>query len=328
MSAMSTRLLVLVLMTMVLGVTLAACGTAPEPPAPAADSLPPRPWNIAHRGAAAYAPENTIPAYMLGADQGAHFVEIDLQRTKDGHLISLHDITLERTTDIARVFPDRARPAPDDAEQKPRWWLDDFTLDELRQLDAGTWFDPRFAGTRIPTFDEIIRAVRGRTGIFIELKSPERYPGIEAEMMAVLESHGLHQPGADPKTPIVIQSFSVPSIETLAAMRTPLPLHVLFGARDADTWLSEEGLQRLRTFATGISPEKPTLDTHAAGWARATVLGLPITPWTFRASTVKGYPTVTAEMQHYIAAGAAGVITDNPDLAPSGADRPAPTRVP
>jgi glycerophosphoryl diester phosphodiesterase len=145
MSAMSTRLLVLVLMTMVLGVTLAACGTAPEPPAPAADSLPPRPWNIAHRGAAAYAPENTIPAYMLGADQGAHFVEIDLQRTKDGHLISLHDITLERTTDIARVFPDRARPAPDDAEQKPRWWLDDFTLDELRQLDAGTWFDPRFA---------------------------------------------------------------------------------------------------------------------------------------------------------------------------------------
>jgi glycerophosphoryl diester phosphodiesterase len=101
MSAMSTRLMVLVLMAMALGVVLSACGTAPEDRSSAADALPPRPWNIAHRGAAAYAPENTIPAYTLGADQGAHFVEIDLQRTKDGQLISLHDNTLERTTDVA-----------------------------------------------------------------------------------------------------------------------------------------------------------------------------------------------------------------------------------
>jgi glycerophosphoryl diester phosphodiesterase len=328
MSAMSTRLMVLLLMAMALGVVLSACGAALEIRSPAADALPPRPWNIAHRGAAAYAPENTVPAYTLGADQGAHFVEIDLQRTKDGQLISLHDNTLERTTDVARVFPDRARPAPDDAERRPRWWLNDFTLDELRQLDAGAWFDPKFAGTRIPTFDEIIRAVSGRTGLFIELKSPERYPGIEAEMMAVLESHGLHLPGADPGTPIFIQSFSVPSIQTLAAMETKLPLHVLFSARDADVWMSDEGLQRIRGFATGISPEKPALDTHAAGWKRATALGLAITPWTFRASTVKGYDTVTGEMQHYIDAGAAGVITDNPDLAPSSPNRPAATRVP
>lgn len=317
MSAMVTRRNVVVLIALALAVGLAGCNRAPEPESSAVASLPPRPWNIAHRGAAAYAPENTIPAYTLGAEQGAHFVEIDLQRTKDGQLISLHDNTLERTTDVARVFPDRARPSPDDAEQKPRWWLDDFTLEELRQLDAGAWFDPKFAGTRIPTFDEIIRAVRGRTGIFIELKSPERYPGIEAEMMAVLESHGLHLPGGDPKTPIVVQSFSVPSIQTLAAMGTQLPRHVLFSARDADVWLSEEGLQEVRGFATGISPEKPTLETHAAGWKRALELGLPITPWTFRATTVKGYASVTDEMAHFIDAGAAGVITDNPDLVPS-----------
>ena len=271
---------------------------------------------IAHRGASAYAPENTVPAFTLGADQGAHFVEIDLQRTKDGHLVALHDLTLERTTDVATVFPDRARIAPDDSEKKPRWWLDDFTLDEVRRLDAGAWFDTKFAGTRIPTFDEIITAVRGRTGIFIELKAPERYPGIEAEMMAELERHGLHLPGADPSTPIVIQSFTVPSIERLSAMKTTLPLHVLIAARDADRWLSDEGLTEIRAFATGISPEKVTLDTHAAGWRRAAELGLPNTPWTFRATTVKGYDSVTAEMAHYIANGATGAITDNPDLAP------------
>jgi glycerophosphoryl diester phosphodiesterase len=297
-----------------------AAGCAPGPgeaPATSGDGLPPRPWVIAHRGAAAYAPENTAPAFELAAELGAHFVELDLQRTKDGHIVALHDLTLDRTTDVTRVFPDRARPAPDDDTQAPHWWLDDFTLAELQQLDAGAWFDPAFAGTRIPTFDDAIQSVRGRTGLFIELKSPERYPGIEAEMMAALERHGLHRPGADAKTPIAIQSFTVPSIERLAAMGTTLPLHVLFSARDADMWLSTAGLDRIRGFATGISPEKPTLETHPDGWRRATELGLPITPWTFRASTVKGYATVTDEMAHFISiGGAAGVITDNPDLAP------------
>ena len=57
--------------------------------------------------------------------------------------------------------------------------IDDFTLAELKRLDAGTWFDPKFRGTKIPTFAETIDALRGRSGLFIELKSPERYEGIE-----------------------------------------------------------------------------------------------------------------------------------------------------
>jgi glycerophosphoryl diester phosphodiesterase len=298
-------------------VTLAGCAARlDDGQAAAGDGLPPRPWTIAHRGASAYAPENTVPAFELGAVQGADFVEIDIQRTKDGHLVVLHDLTLERTTDVEQVFPDRARPAPDDAKQAPRWWLDDFTLAEVQRLDAGTWFDPKFARTRIPTFDETIKSVRGRTGLFIELKSPERYPGIEAEMMDVLERHGLHRPGADPRTPIVIQSFTVPSIERLAGLGTKLPLVVLFSARDAGKWLTPEGLKAIRGFAAGISPEKPSLATHADGWRRAASLGLTITPWTFRASAVKGYASVTDEMKHFLAAGADGVITDNPDLAP------------
>jgi glycerophosphoryl diester phosphodiesterase len=289
---------------------------APDRPRPSG-SLPAGPWTIAHRGASAYAPENTVPAFLLGAQQGAHFIEIDLQRTKDGQLVILHDLALERTTDVARAFPDRSRPDPADAEKKPRWWLDDFTLEELRRLDAGTWFDAKFAGTRIPTFDETIRAVKGRAGLFIELKSPERYPGIEAQMMKALAAHGLDVPGADPSTPVFIQSFTAASLEILAKSGVQLPLHILFNARDADVWLSDAGFARLQTFATGISPEKPTLETHAAGWARARALGLPITPWTFRASNVKGFTSVTDEMAHYIREGrVSGVITDNPDLAP------------
>jgi glycerophosphoryl diester phosphodiesterase len=298
-------------------IMLAGCAARHEDQQPAAgDGLPPRPWTIAHRGASAYAPENTVPAFTLAIDQGADFVEIDLQRTKDGQLVILHDLTLERTTDVEQVFPDRARPAPDDPKKTPRWWLDDFTLAEIQRLDAGTWFKPKFAGTRIPTFDETLQSVHGHSGLFIELKAPERYPGIEAEMMAVLTRHGLHVPGADARTPIMLQSFTVPSIERLAAMGTTLRLVVLVAARDADRWLSRDGLDEIRRFAGGISPEKPTLGTHADGWRRATELGLPITPWTFRSSAVKDYSNVTEEMRHYLRAGAAGVITDNPDLAP------------
>jgi glycerophosphoryl diester phosphodiesterase len=281
-----------------------------------AGDLPARPWVIAHRGASAYAPENTVPAFDLAIRQRAQFVEIDIQRTKDGQIVLLHDLTLERTTDVEQRFPDRARPAPDDPKKTPRWWLDDFTLAELRQLDAGTWFDPKFAGTRIPTLDETLTAVHGRAGLFIELKSPERYPGIEAEMMAVLERHGVHRLGADPRTAMVLQSFTVPSIERLSQMGTKLPLVVLIAARDADRWLSPDGLKQIRGFATGISPEKPTLATHGEGWRRAAAMGLTVTPWTFRASAVKGYANVTEEMAHFLGAGVTGVITDNPDLAP------------
>jgi len=295
---------------------LMSATSSPTAQTASTDGLPPRPWTIAHRGASAYAPENTVAAFELAVTQGATFVEIDIQRTKDGQIVILHDLTLERTTDVEERYPDRARPAPDDPKKTPRWWLDDFTLAELQRLDAGSWFDPTFAGVRIPTFDETIRSVRGRSGLFIELKSPERYPGIEAEMIAVLERHGLHRPGADARTPIMLQSFTVPSIERLAAMRTPLRLVVLVAARDADRWLSRDGVDQIRRIAGGISPEKPTLATHAEGWRHATERGLPITPWTFRSTAVKDYPNVTEEMRHYLRAGVAGLITDNPDLAP------------
>jgi glycerophosphoryl diester phosphodiesterase len=280
--------------------------------------LPPRPWNIAHRGASAYAPENTVPAFVLAVQQGAHFVEFDLQRTKDGVIVCLHDPTLERTTDVARIFPDRARVAPGQ-DTRPHWWLEDFTLAELRRLDAGAWFDPQFEGTRIPTFAETIEALRGRAGLFIELKLPERYPGIEAQMLAELEAHGLHRLGADPTTPVLVQSFTVPSMERLAATGTTLPLHVLFSGRDGDRWLSDEGLRHLASIATGISPEKGTFSTHAEGLRRARELGLAITPWTFRASAVTGHADVRAEMVHYLESYRVdGVITDNPDEGPAG----------
>jgi len=314
-------------------------GQAPGQPSGqvAAQTSVKKPWVVAHRGASAYAPENTLPAFQLAVEQGATFVEYDLQPTKDGVLVALHDETLERTTNVEELFPDRFRevPVPVSAAGAPaapapqgtrpttrRWYLRDFTFEEIQQLDAGAWFDPKFAGTRIPSHVQIIEAMRGRCGLFIELKSPEKYEAqgfdVEGTVLAELKKFGLDQPGADPKAPVLIQSFTASSIQKLSQkLGTKLPLHFLFARRDRARWATQAALHEIRRFATGISPEKEVLTElpTVAEWARD--IGLAVTPYTFRAGAVKGYGNVAQEMTFYLKAFALdGVITDNPDQAP------------
>jgi glycerophosphoryl diester phosphodiesterase len=275
-------------------------------------------WVIAHRGASAYAPENTVPAFRLAAEQGANWVEFDLQLTKDRKIVALHDNSLERTTDIEQVFPDRARKVGEGEKAVPRWMLDDFTLEEIKRLDAGSWFDPKFRGTRIPTFGETIDSLRGRAGLFIELKTPERYPGIERQILDELEAKGLARPGADPKTPVLLQSFTAASLEILTQkLGTKLPVHFLISAREVGAWMTPDGLKKMKAFATGISPEKAIVSKEPEVVSRAKAMGMPVTPYTFRASAVTGYPDVRAEMAQFLERfGVDGVITDNPDQAP------------
>src|SRR5687768_12141304 len=106
---------------------------------------------VAHRGASAYAPEHTIASYRLALEQRADFVEQDLAVTKDGVLICLHDPTLERTTNVEELFPDRATTVTWEGQTRRSWLANDFTLAEIKRLDAGSWFDAKFAGERIPT---------------------------------------------------------------------------------------------------------------------------------------------------------------------------------
>jgi glycerophosphoryl diester phosphodiesterase len=275
-------------------------------------------WVIGHRGASAYAPENTVPAFRLAADQGADYVEFDLQLTKDRKIVALHDNSLERTTDVEQVFPDRARMVGEGAQAAKRWMLSDFTLEEIQRLDAGSWFDAKYRGTRIPTFGETIDSLRGRAGLFIELKTPERYEGIERLILDELEAKGLSRPGADPKTPVLLQSFTASSLEILTQkLGTKLPVHFLIAARDGGPWFTPEGLKKIKAFATGISPEKSIVSKEPDVVSRARAMGMPVTPYTFRSSAVTGYPDVRAEMAHFIDRfGVDGVITDNPDKAP------------
>ena len=143
---------------------------------------------VAHRGASAYAPEHTLAAYELAIEQGADYVEQDLAVTRDGVLICLHDASLERTTDVEQLFPNRVITETIEGGPRKAWLANDFTLAEIKTLDAGSWFDAKFAGERVPTFDEAVALIRGRAGLYPELKTPEIYEGRDVDFVALVEA--------------------------------------------------------------------------------------------------------------------------------------------
>lgn len=291
---------------------------APSQP-PRGTTAPPKAL-VAHRGASAYAPEHTLRAYALAIEQGADYVEQDLQITRDGVLVCLHDLTLERTTNVEAIFPDRATV---DDRGRRTWAVSDFTLEEIRRLDAGAWFGADFAGLRVPTWQEAIDLIKGRAGLYPETKGPEVYGSrgfdMEQLVLAQLASSGLDRPGADPKTPVIIQSFSAGSLQRLRSRGTRLPLVLLLGDSDpaATEWLSDAGLRRAAGLARGIGPAKSLLVKDPTLTARAHAAGLTVTPYTFRAAGLPPGEDVGQEMAHFLyGLGVDALFTDNPDRFP------------
>ena len=277
---------------------------------------------VASRGASDSAPEHTLEAYRLAIEQGADYVEQDLQITQDGVLVCLHDLTLERTTNVEEIFPDRSRPVKHPGGTQKQWFVYDFNLEEIKQLDAGTWFHERFAGARIPTWQEAIQEIRGKAGLFPELKTPEVYGlhGFDMEelVLAELQRNGLDQPGADPGTPVVIQSFSTGSLQKLALeLKVVLPLVLLLGERNSQ-WISPAGLQKVKEFAIGIGPDKKLLRANPTIVEWAHNANLTVTPYLFRSSAVgKGFWDLRVEMAYYLyTLEVDALFTDSPDQFP------------
>ncbi len=275
---------------------------------------------IAHRGASAYAPEHTLESYQLALKQGADFVEQDLQITRDGVLVCLHDLTLERTTNVREIFPTRFREELIAGTPARRWYVPDFTLREIKQLDAGSWFDAKFKGARVATFQEAIDLVHGKAGLYPETKAPEVYAqrGFDMERLVldVLKKNRLDRRSVLLHTPVIIQSFSPESLKKLfGTLRTKLPLVLLIGDEARARWLTAAGLAEAKQFASGIGPAKALLDKSLVMQAHA--LALSVTPYTFRSSNTGRFKTVREEMSYYLySLGVDALFTDNPDLFP------------
>ncbi|WP_026532571.1 glycerophosphodiester phosphodiesterase family protein [Arthrobacter sp. H41] len=158
---------------------LVAPAAVAQPEAQVQDSAP---TLIGHRGAAGTAPENTVAAFEDGRTSGADFFEIDVQLSADGVPFLFHDDTPARTTNVEEVFPERANNP-----------ITSFTWDELQQLDAGSYFDERYEGERIPHLDDAAKIATTQTGVYIEIKSPVNSPGVEQLVAEELRTDPLWQ---------------------------------------------------------------------------------------------------------------------------------------
>jgi glycerophosphoryl diester phosphodiesterase len=211
--------------------------------------------NVAHRGAAGYAPENTIAGFDLAVDMKADYIEIDVQRSKDGELVIIHDTTVDRTTDGTGK-------------------VGDLTLQQLQRLDAGSWKGESFTGESIPTFEEILDRYHGKVGILIELKAPELYPGIEEQVAEALKERNLDQPQNEK---IIIQSFNFQSMKKMDQLLPKVPIGVLTSNRAHTT---AEALQEFSSYADWFNPSYGIVTEGVVDKVHA--LDMQIGSWTVR----------------------------------------------
>jgi glycerophosphoryl diester phosphodiesterase len=266
---------------------VASAGRAPILPEGAAMLV------IGHRGASAYAPEHTFASYDLALELGADFIEQDLQMTRDGVLVVLHDDTLDRTTGglcTGRVI--------------------DHTLDQIRACDVGSWFNTarpdrardRYVGAVIPTLDEVLERYADRASFYIETKNPADAPGMEAALLALLDRHDLREPAAR-EWRVLIQSFSEHSLRMIHEMDPALPLIQLLRDRREMPRTIQRRLRRIADYAVGIGPSHRDVDPPLA--LAAAELCLELHPYTVND---------TNRMHTMTDAGVTGMFTDRPDI--------------
>ncbi|EJQ51282.1 hypothetical protein IEQ_02222 [Bacillus cereus BAG6X1-2] len=197
--------------------------------------------NIAHRGASAYAPEHTIVAYKLGQQLKGDYIEIDLQMTKDGHLIAMHDETLNRTTNGTGLVKEHS-------------------LVDIKQLNAGSFFNKKhpnlakkeFEDATVPTLEEIIETFGQNANYYIETKSPDEYPGMEEKLLEIINHYQINNK-------VIIQSFSEESLRKIHDFNANIPLVQLLSYKKA-VQLTGSEIEKYKTYCIGLGMNYKYID--------------------------------------------------------------------
>lgn len=232
--------------------------------------------NIGHRGAREVAPENTIASFLAAEMIGAHGIELDVMLSQDGEMVVIHDYELDATTD----------------GHGP---VKDYTLAELKQLDAGSWFDEAFTGERIPTLEEVIEALNPDTLINIELKTESpASDGLENAVVEVIQEYNLYER-------VIVSSFNPVALLRVKWADRDIPVGLLY-ATDLPRFLSEGWfIPVLRPEA--LHPEFKMVDEKYMEWARRK--GYRVNVWTVNEA---------ADLRRMLDLEVDGIITDRPDL--------------
>jgi len=163
-------------------------------------------WIIAHRGYRQEYPENTLAAFQAAMAAGVSMIELDVMFSRDRRVVVIHDATLERTTDGHGA-------------------VNDYTMEELKQLDAGSWFDAKYADQRLPELSEVLDLVNGRTYLNIEIKGQAYEPGhpadaIEKQVVELAKQKNMQDS-------VLISSFEIDILAQIAAMEDPPPIALI-----------------------------------------------------------------------------------------------------
>ncbi len=238
-----------------------------------------RTLNIAHRGASAVAPQNTLTAFEMAAELGAEGIEFDVRLCADGVPVVIHDADVGATTD------ERGR-------------VSRMTLAQLKRLDAGSWFDLRFAGERIPTLEEVLETFGHRLLLNIELKSNLKGglldKGLERAVVALVERYEL-----DGR--VLISSFSPFALRRVQLIAPHIPTGLLYGVRSLPIF-GLAGLILPKDCAAFHPHYEIVGESHIA---KAHRRGYRMQTWTVDEPSI---------MRSLIAWGVDGIITNRPDV--------------
>lgn len=231
-----------------------------------------------HRGARAYAPMNTLPSFELAVAQGADGIELDVHRSKDGYPVIVHDFTVDSTTDGSGQ-------------------VTDMTLVELKALDAGSRFSAAFAGTRIPTLDEVFEAVGQKLFINVEIKSVSlETDGVEQVVADCITRHGM-------SGRVLISSFNPFTLIRFRAILPDVPIGFLYSAESPQGVFEALGSVAYEAFHPhyGLITAESITPHLAAGRV--------INVWTVNDA---------AQAASLRDLGVTGIITDQPDVIRAG----------
>lgn len=262
---------------------------------------------IAHRGASGHAPESTMAAYELAHEWGVDYLELDAQLSSDGEVVVFHDDTIDRTSDGEGA-------------------INDYTLEELKALDTGTWFNEEnpdsasddFAGAEMLTLDELFEHFGHDARYYIETKSPQLNPGLEEALVEKLEEHDMIESGR-----VLVQSFEQDSLLKVQALNDDVPLIQLvwyYPSEEEDSklveWtgvtpgpaeITDEDFQAVADYAVGIGTNyiydgREVIDADFIQQAQEN--GLPVHVYTINE---------TEEMERLMDMGVNGLFTNYPD---------------
>ncbi|SDY61327.1 glycerophosphoryl diester phosphodiesterase [Proteiniborus ethanoligenes] len=174
---------------------------------------------IAHRGASAYAPENTIASFLKAIEMNSDGIELDVHMTKDKALVVCHDETVNRTTN-------------------GDGFIKDHTLQEIKELDAGSWFGEQFRGEKIPVLEEVMDLIKDKDMLLnIELKNaPILYEGIEKRVIDIIKSYNMEER-------VIISSFNHFSLIEVKKYNPKIKTGVLYMAGLVEPWVYAKRLK-------------------------------------------------------------------------------------